>query len=164
MQFIVVEMDTSSKDIDTPTSNPRQSCLYYEINPHAGLVGCRLSCEDFVVTSYTHLSGHFVSWTKKKTQMNKKRKEEKTKHRFDTATPLKSKVGDIFGTLHVCVYVAIAITLQKAWTATKNADSSLCSDHILYLAITFTDPVLLSNCSRPFSPGCLSSTAWLLNC
>ena len=46
----------------------------------------------------------------------------------------------------------------------KKVDSSLRSDPSICLAIAFTDPMLPSDCSRPFFPGFLPTTTRHLDC
>ena len=74
---------------------------------------------DPFVSSHTRPCGHFKCCTKKK--KNNKQRLETDKHGFRTAKHRKVELT-LFRVL--CLFMAIARTLRKSHTATKNADSS----------------------------------------
>ena len=74
----------------------------------------------------------------------------------------KARSGACFGTMCV-LCMAIARTQRKSNTATTAINPFLRSDPGLCWAITFIDPMMPSDCSRPFSPKSLSKTPRLLD-
>ena len=62
------------------------------------------------------------------------------------------------------MWLTIVGSQRKSYTVTKDADSSLDTDPGLCLAIGFTDPILPSDCSKPFSPKFRSPSTRLLDC
>ena len=99
---------------------------------------------------------------KKKKKKERERKEERKKSQItDLMKQHRKKVGSAISlALCLCVYVVITgilNTYQKSWLTLVKRSIFYCCDPILCQQGH-------SDCSRSFSFGSLSSTAWLLDC